>query len=173
MGNPRVEILVGDITAVAADALVNAANTDLILGAGVAGAIRRSGGPTIQQECDRIGPIPLGQAAVTGAGRLPAQYVIHAAAMHLGGTVSAAGLRDATRNSLLRASETGCRSVAFPAIGTGVGGFPLEEAARIMVEEIRAHAASHPLPAQVTLVLLEAAAGEVFRKALAAAEERS
>ncbi|HVP38127.1 MAG TPA: macro domain-containing protein [Candidatus Saccharimonadales bacterium] len=169
MGNPDIQILVGDITSVTADAIVNAANTDLLLGAGVAGAIRRRGGPSIQEECSRHGSIPLGEAAVTGAGELPARYVIHAAAMHLGGSVSAPSLRDATRNALRRATEKACDSVAFPAIGTGVGGFPVEEAARIMVEEVRSHMARNPRPARVIFALFDAPAADAFTRALAGA----
>jgi len=105
----RIRILQGDLTAQDADAIVNAANNDLQLGGGVAGAIRRKGGPAIQEECDRIGPIPLGEAAVTsagccaGGGNLKARYVIHAASMRLGEATSEANLRASTRASLLRA----------------------------------------------------------------------
>src|SRR6185437_12857635 len=103
----------GDLTEAAVDAIVNAANNDLILGGGVAGAIRAKGGPSIQAECDKLGPIPIGEAAITGAGRLRARHVIHAASMRLGGRTSEAALRDSTRNSLKRAAEQGLKSVAF------------------------------------------------------------
>src|ERR1700733_6606646 len=132
MANPSgswrkmVNISQGDLTECAYDAIVNAANNDLLLGAGVAGAIRSKGGPAIQQECDRIGPIALGEAAVTSGGRLKAKFVIHAASMHLGGRTSEENLRASTRNSLLRASERKLVNIAFPAIGTGIAGFPLD-----------------------------------------------
>lgn len=134
-----VEFAKGDITDAEVDAVVNAANTGLMLGAGVAGAIRRKGGPAIQQECDRIGPIPLGEAALTGGGNLKARFVIHAAGMHLGGGVTAESCAAATRNSLLRAEEKQLCSVAFPAIGTGVGGLNLESCARVMLRAVREH----------------------------------
>jgi len=132
----KITLVQGDITDADTDAIVNAANTALLLGSGVAGAIRRKGGPQIQAECDRIGPIPLGEAAVTGGGKLRARYVIHAAAMHLGGTVSKQALEDATRNSLRRADEKGCTSIAFPAIGTGVGGYGIDACARDMLRVV-------------------------------------
>lgn len=130
----KIEVLKGDITKCPAEAIVNAANTELILGSGVAGAIRKNGGASIQTECDEIGPIELGEAAVTGAGNLAAKYVIHAAAMHPGALVSRESLESATRNALLRALENNVKTIAFPAIGTGVGGFPLEQCAEIMID---------------------------------------
>ena len=130
----KMVIKQGDITDIEVDAIVNAANTRLLLGSGVAGAIRRKGGDLIQKECDKIGSIPLGQAAVTGAGKLNAKYVIHAAGMHIGGNVSEDALRESTKNSLLRADEKGVKTVAFPAIGTGVGGFPLNRCAQVMID---------------------------------------
>jgi O-acetyl-ADP-ribose deacetylase (regulator of RNase III) len=132
----KIEIRKGDITDMEVDAIVNAANTDLVLGSGVAGAIRKKGGDSIQEECDKIGSIPLGEAAVTGAGNLRANYVIHAAGMHLGGSVSERSLRDATWNSLLRADEKGVKTIAFPAIGTGVGGFPIDRCAKVMIDMV-------------------------------------
>ena len=132
--NQRIEIIQGDITDMDVDAIVNAANTDLKLGSGVAGAIRNKGGPSIQQECDEHGPISLGQAALTGAGNLKAEYVIHAAGMRLGGAVNRESLIAATENSLIKASENRVRTLAFPAIGTGVGGFPADECANIMID---------------------------------------
>ncbi|MBW2146105.1 MAG: macro domain-containing protein [Deltaproteobacteria bacterium] len=127
----------GDITDMDVDAIVNAANNDLKLGAGVAGAIRRKGGPSIQEECDRIGRIPVGEAAVTGGGQLKARYVIHAASMSLGGSTTEESLRSSTRNSLLRARERGLKSIAFPAIGAGIGGFSIRRCAEIMMGEVR------------------------------------
>src|SRR5712692_1489806 len=129
----------GDITDMAVDAIVNAANTDLILGAGVAGAIRRKGGSRIEVDCERIGPIALGEAAVTAGGNLKAHYVIHAASMRLGERTTAESLRLATRQTLMRAEEKALKSLAFPAIGTGVAGFPMEECAQIMITEVLSH----------------------------------
>ena len=110
----KIVLRKGDLTEAPVDAIVNAANNDLILGGGAAGAIRAKGGPSIQAECDKLGPIPIGQAAITGAGKLKAQYVIHAASMRLGGRTSEKALRDSTRNSLKRAAEQGVKSIAFP-----------------------------------------------------------
>lgn len=138
VGNGVIEIMQADITSLAVDAIVNAANNHLILGSGVAGAIRTKGGPSIQEECDRIGPIRVGEAAITGAGKLPARYVIHAAGMG-DEPVSERSLRDSVRNSLVRAEENGVASIAFPAIGTGVGGFPTARCAEIMIEIAEQH----------------------------------
>jgi O-acetyl-ADP-ribose deacetylase (regulator of RNase III) len=135
----RVVLVEGDITAQTVDAIVNAANTRLVLGSGVAGAIREKGGPTIQAECDAIGGVPLGGAAVTGAGRLRARYVIHAAAMEPGGSASEASVRAAVRRSFELADELGCRTLALPAIGAGVGGFAVQHCAEVLLEEARAH----------------------------------
>jgi len=133
----EIIITQGDITEMDLDAVVNAANNDLKLGAGVAGAIRRKGGPSIQEECDRIGRIPVGEAAVTGGGQLKARFVIHAASMSLGSSTTEESLRSSTRNSLLRAREKGLKSIAFPAIGAGIGGFPPDRCAEIMIQEAR------------------------------------
>ena len=135
----RITIVEGDLTAQEVDAVVNAANSALQLGSGVAGAIRSRGGPSIQEECDRIGPIEVGDAAVTGAGNLPARFVIHAAGMPPGGEASEESVRGAMRRSLQLAGEKGCRTVAVPAIGAGVAGFPLQRCAEILLEEARRH----------------------------------
>ncbi len=134
-----IEILRGDLTEQAADAIVNAANNDLELGGGVAGAIARKGGPSIQEECRKIGPIAVGDAAITTGGRLKAKWVIHAASMRLGGRTLADSLSSSTRRSLEIAAERGLHSIAFPAIGTGIARFPLDQCARIMLEEVVAH----------------------------------
>jgi O-acetyl-ADP-ribose deacetylase (regulator of RNase III) len=155
----------GDITDLAVDAIVNAANTDLTLGGGVAGAVRRKGGRTVEEDCERLGPVALGGAAVTTGGNLKALYVIHAASMHLGGTTSADSLRLATRNSLMRAEEKAIRSIAFPAIGTGVAGFPMEECARIMLAEVLDHIKSRSSLEKIYFVLFDDAALRVFEEA--------
>jgi O-acetyl-ADP-ribose deacetylase (regulator of RNase III) len=134
-----VEVLDTDITTLEVDAIANAANTRLLHGGGVAGAIARAGGPQIQDESDRRAPVGLGEAVETTAGALPARWVIHAATMELGGPTSADIIRRATAATLARADEIGARSLALVAFGTGVGGFPLDEAARIEAEEVRRH----------------------------------
>ncbi|HEY6290115.1 MAG TPA: macro domain-containing protein [Terriglobia bacterium] len=161
---PKIHFAKGDITAMDVDAVVNAANTDLLLGAGVAGAIRSKGGPAVQEDCDRIGPVALGEAAVTTGGRLKAVYVIHAASMHLGARTSAESLRLATRNSLLRAEEKGLKSIAFPAIGTGVAGFPMDECARIMLGETLQHIKSRSSLERIHFVLYDDGALKAFEE---------
>jgi O-acetyl-ADP-ribose deacetylase len=163
----KVTIRQGDLTAAKVDAIVNAANNDLILGGGVAGAIRSKGGPSIQEECQRLGPIRIGEAAITGGGNLPARYVIHAASMALGGLTAESGLRESMRNSLLRARENQLESIAFPAIGTGIAGFPMERCAEVMLEEIRAHLNSETTIKQVEIVLFDSPALAVFEKTFA------
>ena len=167
----KVTLQQGDITEADVDAVVNAANTDLQLGAGVAGAIRRKGGPTIQHECDVIGPVPLGEAAITGGGQLKARHVIHAASMHLGGLTSEESLRAATINSLQRAEEKHLTSLAFPAIGTGIAGFPLARCAQVMLEEIRSHLSGPTSLQRVLFVLFDQPALQVFQQTLSALPE--
>ena len=173
-----IEIRQGDITDQQdVDAIVNAANTDLILGSGVAGAIRRKGGDAIEREGRMKAPIRLGDAVATGAGRLPHKAVIHAAAMgyreedaHVpkrsGSLSSAEIIRNATLNSLKRAHELKLASVAFPALATGVGGFPVEECAEVMMSAVREYAAADPETTvqKVVFVLFGRAEYEVFRK---------
>jgi O-acetyl-ADP-ribose deacetylase len=162
-GDLTVEVIQGDLTQQDVDAIVNAANNDLELGGGVAGAIARAGGPQIQAECRSIGRIEVGDAAITGGGNLTARFVIHAASMHLGGRTNADSLRDSTRRSLEIASDRGLRSVAFPAVGTGIARFPLEECARIMLEEVVAHSQKPSSIRQVRFVLFGAEAESAFR----------
>ena len=135
----EVEVEVADITKLDIDAIANAANTELKHGGGVAGAIARAGGPAVQDESDSVAPIGLGEAVETTAGDMPSKWVIHAATMQLGGPTSAEIIRKATANTLQKADELGAKSLALVAFGTGVGGFPVEEAARIEVEEVRHH----------------------------------
>src|SRR5437763_5484513 len=134
-----IEVLDGDVTALEVDAIANAANTQLRHGGGVAGAIVGAGGPEVQRESDERAPIGLGEAVETTAGEMPARWVIHAATMELGGPTSADVIRRATASALRRAAELGARSLALVAFGTGVGGFPVDEAAVIEVEEVRRH----------------------------------
>ena len=162
-GGLTVEILQGDLTQQDVDAIVNAANNDLELGGGVAGAIARAGGPQIQAECRAIAPIAVGDAAITGGGMLKAHFVIHAASMRLGGRTSAEALRGSTRRSLEIANARGLRSIAFPAVGTGIARFPLEECATIMLEEIAAHGRNPSTIREVRFVLFGADAESTFR----------
>jgi O-acetyl-ADP-ribose deacetylase (regulator of RNase III) len=134
-----IEVQQADITKLEVDAIANAANTDLRHGGGVAGAISRAGGPAIQAESDERAPIELGEAVETTGGDMPCRWVIHAATMRLGGPTSAEIIRSATARTLTKADELGAKSLALVAFGTGVGGFPLDEAARIEVEEVQRH----------------------------------
>jgi O-acetyl-ADP-ribose deacetylase len=134
----RLEVLEGDIAAVEADAVANAANDHLWMGAGVAGALKRAGGDEIEREAMARGPIPLGGSVATTAGRLPARWVIHGAVMGQDLRTDADLVRRTTRSCLELADELGCRSLALPAFGIGVGGLRLDECARAMVEEGRA-----------------------------------
>jgi len=152
-----IRAALGDITTYAGSAIVNAANNHLQLGAGVAGAIARRGGPSIQEECDRHGAIRVGEAAVTGAGDLACRYVIHAAAMG-DEPVSERSIRSATLASLTCAAELGLGDVAFPILGSGVGGFPFHRAVEIMVDVIRT---ASPLQSGVDVVLYGFTAADV------------
>jgi O-acetyl-ADP-ribose deacetylase (regulator of RNase III) len=158
----RIVLLEGDITEQAVDAIVNAANSELVLGSGVAGAIRRKGGPSIQAECDRIGPIAVGEAALTGAGDLPARFVIHAAGMAPGGASSEESVRSSMRAALERAREQGCRTLAVPAIGAGVGALALQRCAEILLEEARGHLAGETSLEEIRFVLFGEPAYRVF-----------
>jgi O-acetyl-ADP-ribose deacetylase len=135
----EIEVAQADVTKLDVDAITNAANTRLKHGGGVAAAISRAGGPDVQRESDEKAPIGLGDAAVTTAGNMPARHVIHAATMELGGPTSAEIIERATRSTLSTADDLGCRSLALVAFGTGVGGFPLDDAARLMVGAVRDH----------------------------------
>ena len=159
-----VEILQGDLTTQDVDAIVNAANNDLVLGGGVAGAIARAGGPAIQAECTAIGPVEVGDAGITRGGKLKARFVIHAASMQLGGRTSADSLRRSTRRSLEIASERGLRSIAFPAVGTGIARFPIDACARIMIEELVTHARAGTSLREVRFVLIGDEAELAFRR---------
>jgi O-acetyl-ADP-ribose deacetylase (regulator of RNase III) len=135
----EIEVRQADITTLEVDAIANAANTQLKHGGGVAAAIVRAGGGVVQEESDDVAPIALGEAVETTAGEMPSKWVIHAATMELGGPTSAEIIRSATASTLRRADELGATSLGLVAFGTGVGGFPLEDAARIEVEEVRRH----------------------------------
>lgn len=133
------EVHQADVTKLELDAITNAANTRLRHAGGVAAAIARAGGPELQRESTEKAPIGLGEAVETTAGDMPARYVIHAATMELGGPTSGEIITAATAATLRKADELGCRSLALVAFGTGVGGFPLDDAARLMVGAVRRH----------------------------------
>jgi len=176
----QIEVRQGDITAQPdVDAIVNAANTDLALGAGVAGAIRRKGGDEIDRAARALGPIRLGEAAATSAGRLPNKYVIHAAAMGYrpedervpkrpGSLSSAHIIRDATLNSLRRAEERKLSSIAFPALATGVAAFPVDECAATMIGAVRDYARTNPKSSieHVVFVLFGEGDYQTFKRSL-------
>jgi O-acetyl-ADP-ribose deacetylase (regulator of RNase III) len=163
---PLIEVLETDITTLEVDAIANAANTRLMHGGGVAGAISRAGGPEVQRESDSKAPIGLGEAIETTAGDMPCRWVIHAATMHLGGPTSAEIIRDATASTLRKADELGAKSLALVAFGTGVGGFPVEEAARIEVEEVRRHLDAGSSLERVVFAVRGGAARDAFERAL-------
>lgn len=133
----KTKVVQGDITEVEADAIVNAANNHLWMGAGVAGAIKRKGGKEIEDEAMKQGPIPLGEAVVTSAGKLKARYVIHAVVMGQDLVTNEEYIKNATQNSLKRAEELKMESIAFPAFGTGVGGFSMDRCASIMLDQVK------------------------------------
>jgi O-acetyl-ADP-ribose deacetylase (regulator of RNase III) len=168
IGVGEIEVLDTDITQLAVDAIANAANTDLKHGGGVAGAISRAGGPSIQAESSARAPIGLGEAVETTGGDMPCRWVIHAATMVLGGPTSAEIIRDATASTLRKADELGARSLALVAFGTGVGGFPLEEAAKIEIDEVSSYLeAGGSAIERVVFAVRGDAAREAFERALA------
>ncbi len=168
VGATTLEVVQGDITECAVEAIVNAANNHLWMGAGVAGAIKRKGGQVIEAEAVRQGPIPVGEAVVTGGGSLKARYVIHAAAMGQDLVTNADLIRRATMSSLQRATDLGLASVALPALGTGVGGFSVHEAARVMIETICTMLRTTPQTSltRIQFVLFTPDALQAFEEAL-------
>lgn len=161
-----IELDQGDITESGTDAIVNAANSQLQLGAGVAGAIRVKGGPSIQEECDAIGHCPVGEAVVTGAGELKARYVIHAVGPRQGEGNEEAKLENATLNSLRRAEENRIESITFPAISTGVFGFPVEACARIMTSAAINYLKGETRIAKVRFCLFDSTTFQIFKSEL-------
>lgn len=132
----EIKIVRGDITELKVDAIVNAANNKLVMGGGVAGAIKLKGGQVIEDEAVKLGPIKCGEAVATSAGKLPARFVIHAATMGMDFKTDEVKIRDSARNSLKKAQELKILSIAFPALGCGTGGFPLLASAKIMAQEV-------------------------------------
>jgi O-acetyl-ADP-ribose deacetylase (regulator of RNase III) len=154
--------MTGDLVEQEVDAIVNAANNDLLLGGGVAGAIRRRGGASIQDECTAHGPVSVGDAAITGAGELRSRYVIHAASMSLGGRTTAQSLSSSMDATFRIARERDLKTIAVPAVGTGIAGFPLDECARIMASCLRRAHAEGWHPHEVRFVLHDEAAMHAF-----------
>jgi O-acetyl-ADP-ribose deacetylase (regulator of RNase III) len=162
----RIELRQGDISEIEADAVVNPANTDLIMAAGVSGAIGRRGGEVIQQECDAIGSVPLGESVVTSGGALKAAHVIHTASMEIGHFARDRDIEQATRSALAAAEKLKAKTVAFPAIGTGVAAFPTDRCAEIMLQTVASHLAGGSAIERVYVVLFDADALETFREVL-------
>lgn len=160
----KIVLMQGDLTEMETEAIVNAANNDLQHGGGVAGAIRRKGGAAIQEESNAIGTIPVGTAAITSGGNLKARYVIHAASMELGGRTDARALRGSTAHSLRIANEKGIKTIAFPAVGTGIAHFPMEECAEIMLHEVIEHLKRGSSLDKIYFVLFDASALKTFEK---------
>jgi len=173
IGRLQLTVVLGDVTEQAADAVVNAANNYLWMGSGVAGAIKARGGEEIEREAMRLGPIEPGEAVATTAGRLKARYCIHAAAMGRDLVTNADLISKATRSSLVEAARLGLDSVSFPALGTGVGGFPADACARLMIAAALSHSRSNPKPVSVAFVLRDEAAFHAFTDALKAIPETS
>jgi O-acetyl-ADP-ribose deacetylase (regulator of RNase III) len=164
--NTNLELVKGDITEAECDAIVNAANEDLVLGGGVAGAIRRKGGPSIQEECNRIGRIKVGEAVITTGGKLRAKYVIHAVGPRFGEGDEDRKLASATLNSLKIAERQGLRSIAFPAISTGIFKFPVERCAKIMLSTAISYLRGKTALEKVIFYLYDTNTYEVFRETL-------
>jgi O-acetyl-ADP-ribose deacetylase len=164
----QLELIEGDITTLDVDAIVNAANEHLQLGGGVAGAIRQKGGPSIQEECDRIGGTPVGTAVMTGSGNLKARQVIHAVGPRWGEGDEDKKLASAVRAALALADRRGMRSIALPALSTGIFGFPLERAARILLTEVYRYLQGGTKLERVVICLFGGEAFEVFKQELRA-----
>ena len=162
----RMRIIQGDITELAVDAIVNAANSRLIMGGGVAGAILKKGGPAIQEECDKIAFCPVGGAVITGAGRLKAKYVIHTVGPRMGEGGEDEKLKNATVNSLKLATQHKFSSIAFPAVSTGIFGYPVPRCAAVMVRETLHYFSSNEYPQEVIFCLYTEDVYQAFKREL-------
>jgi len=160
----RIKLVKGDITGLDVDAIVNAANAHLQMGGGVAGAIRRKGGPEIQAECDKIGLTPVGGSAITTGGKLKARYVIHAVGPRMGEGDEDNKLRSATLNTLKLAKDKDLKQIAFPAISTGIFVYPLDRCAKIMLSNTRDFLAKNDTPNMVIFCLYDETAFNTFQK---------
>ena len=165
MAAPRIVIIAGDLVEQDVDAIVNAANNELLLGGGVAGAIRKRGGDAIQRECDAHGNVKVGEAAITRGGELRARHVIHAASMQLGGRTTAESLRSSMDHVFRLAREHEVRTIAVPAVGTGIAGFPMDECARVMADCVARALAGGWQPEEIRFVLFGEAARDTFERA--------
>jgi len=173
MPAPRIVIIAGDLVEQEVDAIVNAANNELRLGGGVAGAIRRRGGPAVQRECDAHGPVKIGEAAITGGGELPARYIIHAASMQLGGHTTNESLRSSMDHALRLAREHGVSTLAVPAVGTGIAGFPMDECARVMRECVDRAVAEGWQPEEIRFVMFGESARSAFEESFNTAKNKT
>ncbi len=162
VNHSKIELVKGDITESNTDAIVNAANAQLILGAGVAGAIRSKGGPSIQEECNAIGHCPVGGAVITGGGNLKARHVIHAVGPRQGEGDEVTKLKNATLNSLKVAKENKLKSITFPAISTGVYGFPIDACARIMLTTAKTYLSGPTIIKRVVFALFDETSFKAF-----------
>jgi len=166
IGKRILELVEGDITEMETDAIVNAANAQLIMGGGVAGAIRRKGGPRIQEQCNRIGGTYVGGAVITTGGNLKAKHVIHAVGPRMGEGQEDEKLKNATLNSLKLADENGLKSISFPAISTGIFGFPIQRCAEIMLRTVIEYLSGQTHLERVVFCLFTHSDYEVFAKQL-------
>lgn len=164
--DPKIMLYLGDITDLSTDAIVNAANNHLVMGSGVAGAIKKKGGQIVEDEAVKKGPIPIGEAVWTTAGKLKARYVIHAAGMGKDLKTNAIYVKDSTLNSLKRAEELKLTTIAFPAIGTGVGGFLTDECAKIMLDVVRDYLPKSENLKTVIFALFDKGNYEIFEREL-------
>ena len=166
VNNSEIELVQGDITESDTDAIVNAANSQLVLGAGVAGAIRTKGGPAIQEECNAIGHCPVGGSVITSGGNLKARHVIHAVGPRQGEGDEEEKLKNATLSSLKVAEENNLKSITFPAISTGVYGFPLDACARIMLTTVREYLSGTTKIERVVFALFDDQSFKAFKDQL-------
>jgi len=166
VNNSKIRLIQGDITNLGTDAIVNAANSQLILGGGVAGAIRSKGGPTVQEECNRIGGTFVGGAVITTGGNLKAKHVIHAVGPRMGEGNEDEKLKNATLNSLRLMDDNNLKSIAFPAISTGIFGYPIDRCSKIMIATAKEYLNGNTQVNEVIFCLYTTSDFEVFDKEL-------
>lgn len=166
VNNSKIRLVQGDITKLGTDAIVNAANSQLILGGGVAGAIRSKGGPTVQEECNRIGGTFVGGAVITTGGNLKAKHVIHAVGPRMGEGNEDEKLKNATLNSLRLMDDNNLKSIAFPAISTGIFGYPINRCSKIMIATAKEYLNGNTQVNEVIFCLYTTSDFEVFDKEL-------